>query len=133
VWLEVKKPLGVSADVPLKDEAPIEIRSKYGSTRRSDLVVWLDDETNTIGFIKNNRSISNSLESASAIVLGYMKPAKGPGFIELMFTDNLGKNVVAIFSQSWTQKDFDWLKSIQSTIASATNFESRELCYGFDA
>lgn len=133
IWLRIDRPLDVGVDVPLKDEASEKVKKLYNKTSKGDLIVWFDKNDSTVGIIKNNRSISVASSKVSGLRLAQMEPAKGRGFVELVFTDQDGKDLTGIYSNLWSKKALTWLSTIQQTIAKALDLTEEQAHYGHDA
>ena len=132
VWLKINRPIDVEADIPLKDEAPENVKQRYSKHNWGELIIWADDKAGNFGCIRYNRSITMPLSDLKSIELQEMKPGKGAGYVHLSFVSKDGKNLGSIYSRVCTKKSFDWLSKIQPEIAETLNVEQKFSDHGYD-
>lgn len=132
-WIEIIRPVDVEADIPLKDQAPIEVKERYNDDCKNKFIAWVNDDRSFIGCIKNNRSISAKSSDAVAIELYEMEPAKGGGYVGLDIISESGGCVAVIAHSRYSQKSLQWLKEIQPILAKAFNLKETYDYQGKDA
>lgn len=132
-WIEIDRPVDVEADIPLKDQAPTEVRDEYDRSSKNKFIVWVSSDSKLIGCIKNNRSISADFEFAVAVELYEMKPAKGSGYVGLDIKSKNGECLAVIASSRYSQRSLQWLKQIQPILAKVFHLEQRYEYHGKDA
>lgn len=132
-WIEIDRPLDVEADIPLKDQAPKEVRDEYDRSSKNKFIAWVSNDTNLIGCIKNNRSISAEFDSAEAVELYEMEPAKGSGYVGLDIKSKNGECLAVIASSRYSQKSLQWLKQVQPILAKVFQLKETYEHHGKDA
>ena len=133
LWLKIDRPIDVEADLPLKDEAPDDVKKQYSKSNWGELVIWSNNENDSFGCIRYNRSITMLLSELGSIELQEMKPGRGRGYIHLVFISRDSNHLGGIYSGECTKKSFDWLSKIQPEIAGALNIEQKFSDHGYDA
>jgi hypothetical protein len=132
-WIEIIRPVDVEADIPLKDQAPLEIKVKYNEFYKNKFVAWVNDDLSLIGCIKNNRSVSAKCSEAAVIELYEMEPARGGGYVGLDIKSKAGESVAVVASARYSQKSLKWLKEIQPILAKVFKLEETYAYHGKDA
>ena len=133
LWLKIDRPQNIEADIPLKDDAPEEIKDRYIESNWGDLIVWANKEDGKFGCIRYNRSIAMPLTEIDSIELQEMKPGKGPGYVHLSFVSGGGKTLGGIYSSVFSRGSLEWLSKIQPLIADSLNIEQAISDHGYDA
>lgn len=132
VWLKIDRPVDAEADIPMKDEASEKVKNLYRQNHKDDFIFWIDEEDDSMGCIKNNRSISFSCASTVLLELQQMKPAKGRGYVALAFISKAGNELGSIFANQCSKQALEWLSAIQPIIAKVAGLENRYSDHGFD-
>lgn len=132
-WIEINRPVDVEADIPLKDQAPIEVKERYAMGYENKFIAWISEDGKNIGCIKNNRSISVSLNEAHSIQLYEMEPAKGHGFVGLDIISASGECLAVIAGSRYSVKSLKWLKEIQPLLATTFDLQEAYEYQGKDA
>ncbi len=132
LWLKIHRPANVEADIPLKDDAPEEIKQRYSERNWGDLIIWANKEDDSFGCIRYNRSIALPLSEIDSIELQKMKPGKGAGYVHLSFVNRDGKNLGGIYSKAFSKTSFEWLSKIQPLIADSLSIKQKISDHGYD-
>jgi hypothetical protein len=132
-WIEINRPVGVEADIPLKDQAPVEVKERYVSDYKNKFIAWISEDGKNIGCIKNNRSVGASLAEAHSIQLYEMDPAKGTGFVGLKIVSASGECLAVIAASRYSVESLKWLKEAQPILASAFDLQETYEYQGKDA
>lgn len=132
-WIVINKPIDVEADIPLADQAPIEVKQQYNESYKNKFVAWRNDQLNLFGCIKNNRSISAKCSEATILQLYEMEPAKGTGYVGLAVKSEAGKMVATIAHTRYSEKSLTWLKEIQPILAKTFKLQENYEYHGKDA
>ncbi|TLM73200.1 hypothetical protein ACONUD_02330 [Microbulbifer harenosus] len=132
-WFEIERPITVEADIPLKDEAPEEIKEKYASTLQGKFIAWSTSNGELIGCIKNNRSVCARIEEVKYIELYEMVPAKGWGELGLAFMAENGSCVSLIASSRHSLESRMWLVMLQEKLVNLFGIPAKYSDLGPDA
>ena len=132
-WIVISKPIDVEADIPLEDQAPIEVKQRYNESYKNKFVAWRNEELNLFGCIKNNRSISAKCSEGTILELYEMEPAKGSGYVGLTIKSEDGKSIAAIARARYSEKSLTWLKEIQPILAKTFKLQEHYEYHGKDA
>jgi hypothetical protein len=132
-WKEIRKPLDVEADIPLKNEAPEEVKEKYAARCKSEFVAWGVQAGVLSGCIRSGRSIQIESEIVEIIELCVMEPAKGSGYVSLEAKSQDGSYTEVIASARYSQKSLSWLKELQFELIKTFNLRENYQYHGKDA
>jgi len=132
-WIEIDRPVDIEADIPLKDQAPIDVKTKYNESYNNKFVAWVHNDLGLIGCIKNNRSISAKCSEAAVIELYEMEPAKGGGYLGLDIKSKGGECLAVVAHSRHSEKSLKWLKEIQPILAKAFSLKETYEYHGKDA
>jgi len=132
-WIEIDRPVDVEADIPLKDQAPTEVKERYANSCKNKFIAWTSEDGKLIGCIKNNRSVAASSAEADTVELYEMEPAKGTGFVGLNIISENGECLAVIAASRYSTKSLSWLKNIQPVLAKAFGLKETYDYQGKDA
>jgi hypothetical protein len=132
-WVEIARPIDVEADIPLKDQAPTEIKENYDHSYKNKFIAWVNNDGSLIGCIKNNRSIAAESSKAAVIVLYEREPAKGDGYVGLEIKSETGECLARVAGSRYSQKSLLWLKQIQPILAKVFKLRETYEYHGKDA
>ncbi len=132
-WKILQRPITLEAGIPLKSEAPAEIRVEYEISYSNRLVAWVSSNGKLCGVIQNNRSVVADLRVSECLTLYEMKPAKGWGWVGITIKDSHGNVLYTLFESRHSEKSLEWLQATQDILADVFGLRKEFQDLGCDA
>ncbi|NOI66671.1 hypothetical protein [Vibrio sp. 99-8-1] len=131
-WLKIKIPIDSEVDLKSEMAAPQHVTDYYIQHGDKQLCFWLTDDSNLFGVSKVLRSFCCKRADIHSIVLEYVKPAKGQGWVSLEVYGFNNRSIGSLGSARYSIKSLEWLSEVQIELANEFGFTVCCLELGYD-
>jgi hypothetical protein len=112
-------PLELNAGVGRHEGVPLEVLKHCPPIKPWFLVAWNDEVSRTIGLAHKSHVLVLQRGEVLGLALNFMRPAKGPGLVDLGVTLRSQNNMLSLLRTSLFRQDaVDWVITKKSKIES---------------
>jgi hypothetical protein len=115
----VTLPFELNPTVDGHEGIPVEVVNRCTDTKLWFLLAWNDDTSETIGLLHKKHLVVLQRDKVLELVVNFMKPAKGPGFVDIDVSLKGQRNWLNLLHSSIFREDaVAWVTAKKSQIES---------------